>query len=87
MSLGDTFHYGNEIFNVTDYSFSSVTMLAQNNLGTNYRQSPTANYVTFSNSNGWKYTPGPRDINIYSYEGNVKTYVNKKIVDCFNHLQ
>ena len=51
-------------------------MLAQYNLGTDYRQSTTTNYVIFSDTDGWEYTPGPKEIDIQIWSTNPKTYVN-----------
>ena len=50
--------------------------MAQYNLGTDYRQSTTANLVPFSDSNGWK---SRVDIDIQQYNGPVKTYVNEYV--------
>jgi hypothetical protein len=54
-------------------------MLAQYNLGTNYRQSTTNIHVTFSNSNGWEFTPGPKEIDIQQYDGDAKIYINEYV--------
>lgn len=69
----------NEKFNVISQTVETVTMLAQYNLGPDYRQSKTENNVTFSESNGWEYTPGPKEIDIQLYDGNAKTYINKYV--------
>ena len=76
---GDEITIAGETFNVIKDNGDTVTMLAQWNLGTDYRQSEDENGVTFSNSNGWEYQPGPKEINIQSYEGNAKTYVNNYV--------
>ena len=54
-------------------------MLAQQNLGTNYRQSETQNGVAFASSNGWGYTPGPKEIDIKQYIGKASTYVSEYV--------
>ena len=78
-NVGDELFIGSERFNVISSTDDTVTMLAQYNLGTDYRQSTTENYVTFSDSNGWEYAPGPKEIDIQSYDGNAKTYVNEYV--------
>ena len=52
---------------------------SRRNLGTNYKQSETKNGVKFSNSSGWDNSPGPKEIDIQSYDGPVKTYVNEYV--------
>ena len=74
--IGEEITIGTESFNVISQTDTTVTMLAQYNLGTDYRQSTTENYVMFSDSYGWEYTPGPKEIDIQSYDGEAKTYVN-----------
>ena len=51
-------------------------MLAQYNLSSNYRQSTTNNYLYFSNGKGWVNTPGPKEIDIYTWSSNPKTYIS-----------
>lgn len=75
-SIGQEITIGTEKFNVINTTKDSVIVLAQYNLDTNYRQSTTENLVSFSNTNGWEYTPGPIDIEINNYDGNAKTYIN-----------
>ena len=78
-NIGDELFIGSERFNIISTTSDTVTMLAQYNLGTDYRQSTTANYVSFSNTTGWEYTPGPKEIDIQQYDGNAKTYVNEYV--------
>ena len=78
-SVGDTVTIGTEGFHVISNNGDTVTLFADYNLGTDYRQSTTTNYVKFSDTNGWEYTPGPKEINIQSYDGNAKTYVNNYV--------
>ena len=54
-------------------------MLAQYNLGTDYRQSTTVNKVAFSDGNGWDYTPGPKEIDIQTWGGDTKTILNNYV--------
>ena len=77
--VGKEISIGDETFNVISTTDTTVTMLAQYNLGTNYRQSTTANYVTFSDTNGWEYTTGPKEVDIQQYDGNAKIYVNEYV--------
>ena len=78
--VGQEISVGSEKFNViSDNGDGTVTMLAQYNLGTDYKQNSVQNGVTFANTNGWEYTPGPKEINIQVYDGNVKTYVNEYV--------
>ena len=77
--IGKEITIADEKFNVISDNGDTITMLAQQNLGTDYRQSETQNAVKFSNSNGWEYTPGPKEIDIQAYDGNAKTYVNEYV--------
>ena len=78
-AIGKEVSIGDEKFNIISSTDTTVTMLAQYNLGTDYRQSTTTNYVTFSDSKGWEYKPGPKEIDIQSYDGNANTYVNNYV--------
>ena len=51
-------------------------MLAQYNLGTDYKQSSVQNSVKFADTYGWEYTPGAKEIDIQTWSTNPKTYVN-----------
>jgi hypothetical protein len=77
--IGDVITIANENFNVISDNGDTITMLAQYNLGTDYRQNESMNKVRFSNNSGWEYTPGPKEIDIQDYDGNVKTYVNEYV--------
>ncbi len=77
--VGRELAIGEEKFNVISSTDNTVTMLAQYNLGTDYRQSTVPNYVSFSEANDWEYTPGPKEIDIQQYDGNAKTYVNEYV--------
>ena len=76
IAVGDEIAIGSEHFNVISQTDDTITMLAQYNLSTEYKQSTTVNRVTFSDSNGWEYTPGPKEIDIQIWSTNPKTYVN-----------
>lgn len=78
-AIGEEITIANETFNVISDNGDTITMLAQYNLDTNYRQSTTENQVAFSNSKGWEYTPGPKEIDIQQYDGDAKTYVNEYV--------
>ena len=79
-AIGKEINLAGELFNVISEKEDMITLLAQNGLDSNYKQSETQNNVSFSNSNGWKYSPGPIDIDIQQYDGNVKTYVNNYVL-------
>ena len=81
--IGTEISIGAEKFNVIRQTDDTVTLLAQYNLGTDYRQSTTSNDGTFADSDGWEYSPGPKEINIPSFDGNARTYVN----ECVTYLQ
>ena len=76
ISVGDQYSFCSETFNVLKIDGSNISLLAQQNLGSNYRQSYSMNPVKFANFNGWSYTFGPIDVNISSYNGPVRTYLN-----------
>jgi hypothetical protein len=42
-------------------------MLAQYNLGTDYRQSTDSNGVKFADIDGWEYSPGPKEIDVQTW--------------------
>ena len=77
--IGNEITIGTEKFNIISTTDTTVTMLAQYNLGTDYLQTEEDNYVKFSDSNGWDYEPAPQEIDIQSYDGKVKTYVNEYV--------
>ena len=81
--IGQEIKIGTEKFNIISEDATTVTMLAQYNLGTDYRQTTTENEVTFSNTSGWEYTAEKKEIDIQLYDGNAKTYVNNYV----SHLQ
>lgn len=73
---GDSITIGTENFNVIDQTDTTVTIYAQYNLDTSYRQSTTQNSVAFSTTSGWPSSPGPVDVDIQSYAGPAQTYLN-----------
>ena len=77
--VGTEIVIANERFNVISSTDDTVTMLAQYNLGTDYRQSSTNNYVYFTESGGWENFPGPKEIDIQTYSTNPKVYVNEYV--------
>lgn len=77
--VGEEVSIGAEVFNVIKDNGNTVTMLAQHNLGVDYKQSETDNYLTFSDLIGWENKPGPKEIDIQSHNGPVKTYVNEYV--------
>ena len=78
-SIGRLIVIGDERFNIISETEDTVTMLAQYNLGTNYRQSTSQTGVSFANTYGWPYTPGPKEIDIQTYTSNPKTYINQYV--------
>ena len=86
VSVGDVMTLGTEIpqtFNVISTTDDTVTMLASNVLGTDYRQTTSTTYseygVAFASTNGWGYTPGPKEIDIQTWSTNPKDYVNSYV--------
>ena len=83
LEVGDEVFIENERFNVISNNEDTVTILAQYSLGSNYIQNYNATdtdyKMTFSNSTGWEYTPGPKEIDIQTYDGVAKTYINNYV--------
>ena len=87
--IGTEITIAKEKFNVISDNGDTITMLAQYNLGTDYRQSKAntsisglyCNHVSFSHVGGWEYTPGPKEIDLNSdiVEAIVKTYINEYV--------
>ena len=81
--IGEVIQIANEKFNVISQTDDTVTMLAKYNLSTNYRQTTSTNSydygVSFASAAGWAHKPGPKEIDIQSYDGNAKTYVNNYV--------
>ena len=83
--IGNEYKIGSEItidtekFNIIREDGDYITLLAKYSLGTDYKQNKTTKNVTFSSSSGWEYTPGPKEIDIQNYDGNVKTYINEYV--------
>ena len=73
--VGKEIVIGTEKFNVISSNATTVTMFAQYNLGTNYRQSASENSVYFSGNSGWEYSPGPKEIDIQIWTTNPKVYI------------
>jgi hypothetical protein len=76
LSIGDEIAIGDEKFNIINIGDDTITMLAQYNLGTDYRQSSAQKSVIFADKYGWEYTPGSKEIDIQTWSTNPKTYVN-----------
>ena len=73
VSVGDVYSFENEKFNVISFNDQTITMLAQQNLSSSYRQSATENYVYFSDVGGWDLGV---DIDFQNYVGSAKTYIS-----------
>ena len=75
---GNVISIDGENFNVISQTDTTVTMLAQYNLGTDYRQSTISNEIMFASGTGWEYTPGPKEIYFQNlYPG---TYINEYVL-------
>ena len=79
LNVGDGVNIAGENFNIINISRDSVSMLAQYNLGTNYRQSSIANKVAFSDRYLWYSLSGTFDIDIQTMSTNPKLYVNEYV--------
>ena len=77
--IGREIAIGEEKFNIISDNGDTITMLAQYNIGTENKQSRSHNGVFFSNSRGWEYTPGPKEIEIQQYDGETKTLLNNYV--------
>lgn len=79
LSIGDEINIKTEKFNVISQTEDTITVLAKYNLGTNYKQSTSGNSIAFSDTNGWEYTPGPKEIDIQIWSTNPKLYIDKYV--------
>lgn len=83
VTIGDLYTCGTESFNIVGETSETITMLASNVLGKDYRQTTsteTSEYqVGFSNSNMWIFSPGPQEIDIQEWNGNANIYVNSYV--------
>lgn len=80
LSVGDEVHIGSEKFNVISQTDDEITMLAKYNIGPDYKQSETANKLSFSDNTGWEYTPGPLEIDIDKWSLNAANYVDNYVL-------
>ena len=78
-TIGYEIQIENEKFNLISESKDTVTLLSQYNLSTSYKQSSTANIVLFANKKGWEYTPGPKEIDIFTWTDEPKNYINRYV--------
>jgi len=76
--VGEEITIGTEKFNIISDNGSTISMLAQYNLGTDYRQTSTENLIEFSGGASHSEL-GPRDIDIQIHSTNPKTYVNQYV--------
>ena len=74
--IGTEITIGTEKFNVIKDEGDSVTLMAQYNLGTDYRQSTTNNYVTFADTKTWERY---ETIDLQTMTTNPKNYVNNYV--------
>lgn len=77
--IGKEISIGTEKFNVISDNGTSISMLAQYNLGTDYRQTSELNEVVFSEQSGWEYTPSPKEVDVQLWSTNPKIYIDKYV--------
>jgi len=77
--IGREVSIGNEKFNVISDNGITVSMLAKYHIGDNSKQNSGGKNITFSDSEGWEYTPGPKEIDIQQWGGESKTRVNNYV--------
>lgn len=77
--IGNEVTIDTETFNIISETDNTVTLLAQYNIGSNYRQTEEAYELSFSEVSGWENTPGPKDIDIFTWSTNPKNYVNEYV--------
>ena len=71
-SIGYEVMIGDELFNVINVTEDSVELLANSALNEYFKQDfAVFDGGSFSNNNGWSYTPGPKEIDIENYLGYV----------------
>ena len=77
-NVGEEITIGDEKFNVISSDATTVTMLAQQNISdsTPYKQTDEQIWTMFSDSNGWEYTPGPKEIDVQTWGGDAKALLN-----------
>ena len=88
--IGDEITILNEKFNVIRQTDDTVTMLSQYNIdSTTNKQTTIEKKYTFSDSTGWEYTPGPKDIDITTHTStlyySIESYVSylNELTDSF----
>ena len=79
IDIGDVVDISGEKFNIISADEENVVMLAQQSLGSNYKQSKNPDFVTFSENNEWEYEPGPKEIDIQTWSTKPKEYINEYI--------
>ena len=73
--IGEEVMLVDEKFYVVDQTKATLYLLAEHNLGTNYKQTSTLNGVSFADNKGWEYYPGPKEISYRAHNGNAKNYL------------
>ena len=75
--IGHEVAIGDELFNVIEVSDTEVQLFAMSALNDEYRQDEeVSNGGWFSGGSGWSYSPGPKEIDIQSFDGHVKIALN-----------
>lgn len=78
--VGEEINIGDEYFNVISDNGDTITMLAQYNLGSNYKQSTEINGMGFTDGeHSWEYTPGPKEIDVQTWAVAPKNYINEYV--------
>lgn len=78
-AVGREIAIGDEKFNIISDNGDTVILLAQYNIGNDNLQDATFFGVFFSESNGWEYEPGPKEIDIQTWGGDSKVVLNNYV--------
>ena len=76
--IGREIAIGEEKFNIISDNGTTISLLAQKNISgtTPYKQTDEQIWTIFSDSNGWEYTPGPKEIDVQTWGGEAKALLN-----------
>lgn len=80
-NIGKLVMIGAEKFNIIDMKNDNYVLLAQHSLSSSYRQTINlADYeTTFSNVDGWAWTPGPKEVDLGTWAPTVSNYINNYV--------
>lgn len=82
ISVGDLYTLrsnSNEKFNVIGVTDEKISLLSSMMLDSTYRQSSSPQLGLFASEVGWEYKPGPKEIDIFAYEGDAGTFVTEYV--------